>query len=307
MARYRDYVFTVNNYSEEDEQQCWALPWEVKDCRYIVVGKEVGESGTPHLQGYISFKEKKSLKQLREFFPTAHFDPRKGTPSQASSYCKKGAQSKQEWEELGVDGPNYGIGADVWEWGELPFDSAGVAGKSSEEARWRDAIQAYGERRFSDIPADILGKCAKGLAAAHTMLRMEGQDLSDTTEKMQWYYGGAGTGKSRKAREENPDAYLKMCNKWWDGYQGEEVVIIEDFDKDHKVLVHHLKIWADRYKFPAEIKGGKIDIRPRKIIVTSNYHPQDIWQDEKDLEPILRRFHITKFGGYQNLLVDNHN
>jgi len=61
------------------------------------------------------------------------------------------------------------------------------------------------------------------------------------------------------------------------------------------VLCHHLKLWADRYPFQSETKGTADVIRPKKIIVTSNWHPKDIWDNDKDLQPILRRFHVTQF------------
>ena len=70
-----------------------------------------------------------------------------------------------------------------------------------------------------------------------------------------WYYGPPGTGKSWTARTENPDAYIKDQSKWWDGYTGQETIILDDMDSD--CLSHYLKLWMDKYKTYGEFKGGK--------------------------------------------------
>lgn len=278
MARSRNYVFTLNNYTDEDEHQCWAMPWEVKDCRYICVGKEVAETGTPHLQGYICFHTLKSFKQLSEFFPRARFATKCGTHEQAAVYCKK-------------DG-------DFFEWGTLPVDDCGSAGAAAMDELMGHTIECVRNGDYKGIPnaGTHFIKAAEYRVLKEQQQERNLEELQGSMEH-EWYYGAPGTGKSRKARGENEGAYLKMCNKWWDGYTGENVVIIEDFDPDHKCLVHHLKIWADRYPFPCEVKGGKIDIRPTKIIVTSNYHPRDIFERQQDAEAIMRRFNITHFNG----------
>jgi len=112
------------------------------------------------------------------------------------------------------------------------------------------------------------------------------EDLPPGTKHL-WYFGSSGTGKSYAARQENPGYFDKAAKtKWWCGYENEEVVIIDDFDKSHAYQGHDLKRWADRYKFPAEMKGGNIkSIRPRLIIVTSNWDIPEIWDDPNTLQP----------------------
>ena len=266
MSRFRNYVFTHNNYDGtkvEDEVSC----------KYIVYGKEVGESGTPHLQGFISFKEGKTETAVRVLLPGCHVEVAK-TVEEAIEYCKK----------------------------EGEFTERGVAPKSLKKANdgqrenW-DLILACAKRgAIDEIPSELQIKYDRALHAIAD--RETKKRPMETLEELEhvWYCGPSGTGKSKKAREENPGAYLKMANKWWDDYDGEEVVILEDFDRVHAdKLVYHLKIWADRYPFRAEKKGGTVVIRPRKLIITSNWHPDELWTDLKDLGPIVRRFQVTCF------------
>lgn len=270
-TRKRDYCFTINNYTDADLEELHKLE-EDSRVRYLIVGKEVGAEGTPHFQGYVYFHTQIAFTTVKKMLSRAHFEPCRGNVDQNVAYCSKEG--------------------DFYEKGEKPLN----------QKRKGELGKEYWEEQFNLAKKGRVDECDPKLKITHfnslNAISARFAPMPEDNEFIDncWYYGETGTGKSRKARDDNPGAYLKMCNKWWDGYNGEEVVLMEDFDKNHHVLGHHLKIWADRYAFPAEVKGSKVNLRPRKIIVTSNYHPKDIWGDQpQTLEPILRRFNVTHF------------
>jgi len=267
MSKNRNFTFTWNNYPTDYQRLLTELP-----ARYVIAGEEVAPSTlTPHLQGTVVFTNATTLKSVISKLPGCHVEICKALDA-SIAYCKK----------EGV----------FFEHGIPPVTRAESGER--EKRKWREILEAAREGRNDEIPDDIRFN-QPHVIKRHRMDYLMEQTLEDTESPMLWYYGASGTGKSRKAREENPGAYLKTANKWWDGYMMEDTVIIEDLDARHEVLAHHLKIWADRYPFPAEVKGGMIKIRPKKIIVTSNYHPTDIWTKDQDIDPILRRFTLIKF------------
>lgn len=84
------WVFTLNNHTEEEEQSI-CDSWDDEIYTYLIFGRETGDSGTPHLQGFFILDSKRRLAQVRQLpgLGRAHFEICRGTNEQASLYCKK--------------------------------------------------------------------------------------------------------------------------------------------------------------------------------------------------------------------------
>lgn len=275
MSKARGFCFTLNNYTEDDETEALGLWWP-DGVQYVVVGKEVGKCGTPHLQGFIRFHSPRTLNSMMNSFFSgrAHWEGQRGTCTQAATYCKK-------------DG-------DFFEWGDCPKDQAQKG--DAERERWELARALAREGKFLEIPTDIY---VRNMSAWQRIYLQEGlkPDVLEGDLEHEWWYGEPGTGKTRKVWEDYPSCYIKdPKERWWDGYQGEEVVVIDDFDKFQLSMGGDMKRWLDRYPYQAPFKGGYQMIRPKKIIVTSNYHPDQIWDDEITRKAIGRRVKIVRFG-----------
>jgi len=89
MVRQSQYwCFTYNNYDDAVIERIESL-YDGESVQYLVVGREVGEQGTPHLQGFIIFATRKRFGTVRNLIVGSHIEAANGTPFQAAQYCKK--------------------------------------------------------------------------------------------------------------------------------------------------------------------------------------------------------------------------
>jgi len=265
------WCITINNYDES------TLPgmFEHSAVAYSIRGFEVGESGTPHIQGYVAFRNRRRLNQVTAIFVGCHAEKKRGTVRQAIDYCKK-------------DGK-------FIEYGEAPAEQTSAANEVTRQ-RYARAIELAKEDRLHEFEQEDPELYTRFYATYKRIAydnRIKPADLPDVCGM--WYYGVSGAGKTTQARTSYPTAYIKDRTKWWDGYTGQECVIMDDVSKYHVALGDMLKDWGDKYSFKAEYKGGYFWIRPLVFIVTSQYSIDSIWEDCETRDALHRRFKSTHF------------
>ena len=102
-------------------------------------------------------------------------------------------------------------------------------------------------------------------------------------------WGETGVGKSKWAFDKfGGEAYWKPPNsKWWDGYEGQSVAIIDEF-YGWLSWTEILRL-CDRYPCQVETKGGSVQFVSKTLVFLSNLHPLQWYNNPKCQYPTLAR------------------
>ena len=152
-------------------------------------------------------------------------------------------------------------GGDFLEFGDSPVppEISGARGTVQRKVNWLKVVRLSEQGDW----AKLRRRYPRVFLSHYRTIRAVHKDFGDRPDDLEsvcgvWIYGAAGVGKSHYARETYGVHYDKACNKWWDNYDGEDVVLMDDFDAKHEMLAHFLKRWADKYAFSGEIKEDRL-------------------------------------------------
>ncbi len=259
--------------------------YDVFNCSVTVVCLEHHKDGSPHLHAWLEWETPFSTRNAHIFdFKNAHpnigqmFDKGKNKRSNALNYMLK------------EDNDLFCKGLDLEQWK--------YSCKNKTRYICEDLIK--GNIDLTDLveknPSYLMNYTKIKTNLANFNLDKSNNESIYKTINNLWIWGKPGCGKTYYATSKYPNHYLKLQNKWWDGYKGEEVVILDDLND--KSLGYYIKIWSDNYKCKGEIKNGTIPLNFKIFIVTSNYMPRYIWRDDPILQlAIARRFKFITVRG----------
>lgn len=236
-------------------------------------------SGRRHIQAYIYWRNQHRLSSIREIFHTAigvypHAEIARGSPEQNKQYCSK---------------TDTAVAGSFREFGELPRQ-----GRRGDLDDIAEMAKSESLETIADTYPSQFIRYHRGIAALQHLAMCKHRDPSVPVH-VEWWFGPTGTGKSRAAFQTYPDAYVKMNNKWWDGYLAHETVIIDDYRPSLCTFQEFLRI-LDRYPMRVEIKGASVPLAAVRFIITTTKRPELIWEGrtEEALNQLLRRISVIK-------------
>lgn len=271
--KHRDWVMTCNNYTDDDIARFEKLMLLAK---YSIYGKEIGKKGTPHLQCYLYFKNPRAFTPLKKAMPRAYIAPAKGNATQNEKYCSKDGDSKSRGTK-----PQQGKRTDLDDLKEQIMTGMKTVDEICVEQP--TAFHQYG-RTLDRLEAIALRK-----------------QYRTWMTKGIWITGPSGSGKSHMAFENySPEThYIKDISegslKWWDGYKGQPIVIINEFRG--QITFDQLCAIVDKWPHTVSWRSKEsVPLLAKTVIITSIKRPEDVYVNQKD-EPwrqFARRFEVIE-------------
>nr|WAE42367.1 MAG: replication associated protein [Cressdnaviricota sp.] len=279
----RRWCFTdwqlLNNYDLKEK--------EVRYCIYQL--EEAPSTKRWHYQGYIELYAPRDKEWLKKRLGiVTSYILCDGTQKHNIEYCTKQFITKGEFKgyETKLAGP--------W-----TFGKPGEQGKRNDLIKLRDEIQK-GATDFAMIQDDeLLPTFAKFFKFADRIRNAYQKEMSKQFRiiEVNIIYGPAGTGKTRYVYDKhgynNVYSLQSDCQKaiWFDGYEGEKVLLIDDFYGwiKYSTLLRLL----DGYPFRCNIKGSYAYGLWDKIYITSNKSP-DLWYKQGMTDALTRRINFLE-------------
>lgn len=261
------FCFTINNWTEPELE--WLKNFE---CKWMIIAKETGKKGTPHLQGACVLNRQRRFKPLKELygFKRAHIEEMKGEPADSVKYCSK--EDKNPFIKGSVEP---GKRTDIIE----------SVKKLKEATSMKELVQNDDEFAVTFV------KFHHGL----TRYRNYFEKTRTEPPMVFWIWGETGTGKTRTCVEwctrMGLEFWISLGGlQWFDGYDGEPVAILDDFRTGHCKFSFLLRL-LDRYKFSVPYKGGFRNWIPKYVFVTAPLPPREMFdlKKEGDIKQLERR------------------
>lgn len=297
MIRARKFVFTINNFTQGDVDRILGL-----NCTACVCAREVGAGGTRHLQGAVVFADAKSFSAVQKRLrppgsPGCFTEVMKGTWTKQLVYCGKGSQSHAEYELDGINGAHYGQNVDIVR--QDAYVERPGQGARTDIVPFRDAIKrGSSDLELIDEHPMMVAKFPRFIGTVRNAVAAESVvQLPPGSKRLgMWIWSRDGDmGKTSWVMDRFPQVFEKSSNKWWDGYSGQKVVLIDDPSPmwaSH--LMSYLKNWCNEKPFIGEVKGTYMHVRFEQIYVCCNTPPDEYFGAHFAPSPFYARFKVCE-------------
>lgn len=219
---------------------------------FFVFQGEIGESGTPHIQGYVEFTGPQRVGACTKILGGhAHVEVRWGTQQQAIDYCTKDGGVTCAIQE-GEKAPGQGIRGDV------KALHVALAGGASEATIADEHFSLYMRYHTGIAKYRLLKSVAR---SERTPLHV--------------FIGPTGTGKSYAAARISGgpgDHFYFDTWPWFDGFSGTQGIIFDEFCGG--IPFNRLLCLLDENPVRVQTKGGYVQFNPAFLAICTNKLPR---------------------------------